>query len=262
MARIICIANLKGGVGKSVTTVNLAYELAMEGADVLVVDMDKQGNTTKFYGHHDYDAPTVGDVLLGEDIGHVVKRCLAAEEHAPGSIWLLPSNMSIINAARRVQFDQLHASHDRLARALRGQVYEYVLIDCPPDIDIGVINALCAADDLILPADCGQWAIDGIKEMLEQVSELQEGLNPRLAVMGILMTKARRTKACQKAMEDIQALGVPVFDTVIPQKTFIQSCTERREPLGLYGENEYTRLANEIQDKIQDAYIRERGEEA
>ena len=221
--KTIAICNLKGGVGKSVTAVNLAGELGRHNKAVLVVDMDKQGNTSEFYGRHGYGAYSVADVLMGR------KSVVDAVVYIADNVSLLPANMNLIAAMKEIQFDSLHLQHDRLKKALdkSANAFDVCLIDCPPDIDIGVINALCAADYLLLPADCGKWANDGIDELLDQVDVIVDQLNPGLEVMGILPTKYRHTKACDAALEDLAACMETVIDVKIPLSTAVQDATEQ-----------------------------------
>ena len=139
----ICIINLKGGVGKSVTAINLADCFARRGRRVLVVDLDKQANTTKYYNRLDYQAADVGDVLTRKSSIPMAMR--GTEEK---DITLLPANMSLLNANREIMLDTLYPQQSRLRDALEEVegLFDVVLMDCPPDLDMGAINALCAAD--------------------------------------------------------------------------------------------------------------------
>ena len=244
----IAVCNLKGGVGKSTVSINLAYELAASGCRVLVVDLDKQANTTKFYNSLDYERPAVGELMLNRAAPvKVIRQKVSCPN---GHIDLVPSNMNL-----------LHAQHSRLNKVLHlvDDRYDYCLMDCPPDVDIGVINALSAADFLILPADCGEWAGDGVRELLEQVQTIQEGHNPDLMVMGILRTMYRRTKACNAAVEILRGLNAPLMDTVLPRATVVQEATARHKAAAEYapgskGAAAMAALAQEVQARVKAGY--------
>ena len=160
----IAIINLKGGVGKSVTACNLAAELAAKSKSVLVVDLDKQGNTSKFFGVLDYDSPSVAEVMLGEDdiLATIVKGVDVWGVH------LLPCDMRMLKANRTILMDNgPRQFHLRDALKCVAGDYDYCIMDCPPDLDMGSINALCAADWVIIPVDCDKWACDGMQEIVE-----------------------------------------------------------------------------------------------
>ena len=186
----IAIINLKGGVGKSVTACNLAAELAAKSKSVLVVDLDKQGNTSKFFGVADYDRPCVSSVLLG-----VAMVRDAIVETAIPAVALLPCDMRMLKANREMIQDtgprQFYLRN--CLEPVEGK-YDYCLMDCPPDLDMGSINALTAADWVIIPVDCDEWACDGMREIIDQIEQVQMYYNPHLKVMGALMTKYRRTR--------------------------------------------------------------------
>ena len=193
----IAIINLKGGVGKSVTACNLAAELAAKSKSVLVVDLDKQGNTSKFFGVLDYDSPSVAEVMLGEDdiLAAIVKGVDVWGVH------LLPCDMRMLKANRTILMDNgPRQFHLRDALKCVAGDYDYCIMDCPPDLDMGSINALCAADWVIIPVDCDKWACDGMQEIVEQIEQVQAYYNPRLKIMGARRTSsfncARRESAC------------------------------------------------------------------
>lgn len=177
----IAIINLKGGVGKSVTTCNLAAELAAAHKSVLVVDLDKQANTTKFYEALDYEMASVADVLTGDYKANEV-ICKTSDLE----IGLLPANMNLLKANRQILLDTTEPQQVRLREALYplADDWDFALLDCPPDLDMGSINALCAADYAIVPVDCDEWAVDGLREILDQMDRIRMYYNPRLQMMG------------------------------------------------------------------------------
>lgn len=207
----IAIINLKGGVGKSVTACNLAAELAAKRKSVLVVDLDKQGNTSKFFGVADYDRPCVSSVLLG-----VAMVRDAIVETAIPAVALLPCDMRMLKANREmIQDTGPRQFYLRDALETLDDSYDYCLMDCPPDLDMGSINALTAADWVIIPVDCDEWACDGMREIIDQIEQVQAYYNPRLKIMGAMMTKYRRTKYAADVIRQLSAQGVPMLRTVI-----------------------------------------------
>ncbi len=224
----IAIINLKGGVGKSVTTCNLAAELAAKSKSVLVVDLDKQGNTSKFFGVLDYDSPSVAEVMLGEDdiLAAIVKGVDVWGVH------LLPCDMRMLKANRTILMDNgMRQYHLRDALKCVAGDYDYCIMDCPPDLDMGSINALCAADWVIIPVDCDKWACDGMQEIVEQIEQVQAYYNPRLKIMGALMTKYRRTRYAEDIIVQLCASGISVLETVIRYTVKVSEAAHAGMPL-------------------------------
>ena len=223
----IAIINLKGGVGKSVTACNLAAELAAKSKSVLVVDLDKQGNTSKFFGVADYDRPCVSSVLLG-----VAMVRDAIVETAIPAVALLPCDMRMLKANREMIQDtgpRQFYLRNRL-EPVEGK-YDYCLMDCPPDLDMGSINALTAADWVIIPVDCDKWACDGMQEIVEQIEQVQAYYNPRLKIMGALMTKYRRTRYAEDIIVQLCASGISVLETVIRYTVKVSEAAHAGMPL-------------------------------
>ena len=198
----IAIINLKGGVGKSVTACNLAAELAAKSKSVLVVDLDKQGNTSKFFGVLDYDSPSVAEVMLGEDdiLAAIVKGVDVWGVH------LLPCDMRMLKANRTILMDngprQFH---------LR--------------------DALKCVAGVIIPVDCDKWACDGMQEIVEQIEQVQAYYNPRLKIMGALMTKYRRTRYAEDIIVQLCASGISVLETVIRYTVKVSEAAHAGMPL-------------------------------
>lgn len=205
----IAIINLKGGVGKSVTACNLACILAEKHARrVMVMDLDKQANTSKFFRCFDPEKKSMADVLTMEatldDVSiHTVQF----------NVDVVPCCMDMIFANQRVTLETVRPRHDRIARALSpfADAYDYCIMDCPPDIDIATVNALVCADWVIIPVDCGEWAMDGLKEILKQVQDVKDNYNPGLEVMCVLPTMYRRTRYGTKAINQVAESGLPRF---------------------------------------------------
>lgn len=248
----IAIINLKGGVGKSVTACNLAAELAAKSKSVLVVDLDKQGNTSKFFGVLDYDSPSVAEVMLGEDdiMAAIVKGVDVWGVH------LLPCDMRMLKANRTILMDNgPRQFHLRDALKCVAGDYDYCLLDCPPDLDMGSINALCAADWVIIPVDCDEWACDGMDEIIDQIERVQMYYNPRLKIMGAMMTKYRRTKYAADVIRQLSAQGVPMLRTVIRYTVKVSEAKSAHKPLREFAPkctatDDYKALAGEVDEIV------------
>lgn len=256
----IAIINLKGGVGKSVTACNLAAELAAESKSVLVVDLDKQGNTSKFFGWLDYDRLSVAEVLLGERFANAA---IVEDTVLPG-VHLLPGDMRLLRANRMILMDTTEPQQYRLRDALEhvAENYDYCLLDCPPDLDMGSINALCAADWVIIPVDCDEWACDGMDEIIDQIERVQMYYNPRLKIMGAMMTKYRRTKYAADVIRQLSAQGVPMLRTVIRYTIKVSEAKSAHKPLREFAPkctatDDYKALAGEVDEIVSNVDTKE-----
>lgn len=255
----IAVINLKGGVGKSVTTCNLAAQLAAEQYSVLVVDVDKQGNTSKFFKRCDYEQPSLAEVLLGS-----AWASDAIVETSLPCVDLLPADMRMLKANRNILMDVTEPQQYRLRDALRkiAANYCYCLMDCPPDLDMGSINALCAADWVIIPVDCDEWACDGMAEILDQIARVQMYYNPHLKILGVLLTKYRNTKYADGVITHLAQMGVPLLHTAIRYTVRVSEAKSAHLPLRAYKQNctaalDYADLAREIVEKVSTADTRE-----
>ena len=255
----IAVINLKGGVGKSVTTCNLAAQLAAEQYSVLVVDVDKQGNTSKFFKRCDYEQPSLAEVLLGSAWASdaIVDTSLPCVD-------LLPADMRMLKANRNILMDVTEPQQYHLRDALRKVAanYCYCLMDCPPDLDMGSINALCAADWVIIPVDCDEWACDGMAEILDQIARVQMYYNPHLKILGVLLTKYRNTKYADGVITHLAQMGVPLLHTAIRYTVRVSEAKSAHLPLRAYKQNctaalDYADLAREIVEKVSTADTRE-----
>lgn len=249
----IAIINLKGGVGKSVTACNLAAELAAKSKSVLVVDLDKQGNTSKFFGVADYDRLSVAEVLLGERFANAA---IVEDTGLPG-VHLLPGDMRLLRANRMILMDTTEPQQYRLRDALEhvAENYDYCLMDCPPDLDMGSINALTAADWVIIPVDCDEWACDGMREIIDQIEQVQMYYNPHLKVMGALMTKYRRTRYAGEVVHQLNEAGIEMLHTVIRYTVKVSEAKSAHEPLRVYKPDcsaalDYGCLADEVDEAV------------
>ncbi len=215
MARVFCIANQKGGVGKTTTTVNLAAGLAQVGQRVLMVDLDPQGNATMGSGVDKRTlAPTVYEVLLGSA---AVREAARRSEAAGYDV--LCANRELAGAeVELVALEQReHRLRDALA-AVQGD-YDFVLIDCPPSLSLLTLNGLCAAHGVIVPMQCEYFALEGLSDLVNSIKQVHANLNRDLKLIGLLrvMFDARITLQQQVSEQLKGHFGDKVFDTVIPR---------------------------------------------
>ncbi|HWR52351.1 MAG TPA: ParA family protein [Bryobacteraceae bacterium] len=249
MGKIIAIANQKGGVGKTTTAINLGASLAANDLRILVIDSDPQGNTTTGLGV----AKTAGrlttyDVLLGDsDVASAVtSSSLEGLDILPADKNLVGANIELVDMDRR-EFrltDRLHPVRDR---------YDYILIDCPPALDLLTLNALVAADSILVPIQCEFFALEGVSELMDTVDRVRDDLGHPLAIEGILLTMYdERTNLSRQVAADLREFFKDeVFKTVIPRSIRLAEAPSYGKPILLYdvrarGAESYIKLAKEI----------------
>jgi len=250
LKRIIAVANQKGGVGKTTTSVNLAACLALSGSRVLLIDLDPQGNATMGSGVNKSSVTrSVYDWLMeGTPLAEVVHRC-------QGGYGLIPSNADL--TAAEVELLQKERREYRLKDRLADVVaYDYVLIDCPPSLNILTLNALIAADSVLIPMQCEYYALEGLSALLDTVEGVRAAANPRLAIEGLLRTMydPRNSLTRDVSRQLIQYFGDQVFRTVIPRNVRLAEAPSHGLPAILYdrqsrGAVAYMALAGEIKRK-------------
>lgn len=249
MARIICITNQKGGVGKTTTTVNLSACLAAIEKKTLLVDMDPQGNSTSGVGLDKNECePNIYHVLMGDaDILQAIRPTELKK------LYCVPSNGHLTGA--EVELVGLDEREVRLKRAL-GTVtndFDYILIDCPPSLGFLTLNALTAAHSVLIPVQSEYYALEGLSSLMETVDRVRDSLNPQLEIEGALLTMhdARTKLSGQVADEVRKFFGKKVYNTVIPRNVQLSESPSFGKPIILYdirssGAQAYLNLTKEI----------------
>ena len=227
-ARIFCVANQKGGVGKTTTTVNLAAGLAQIGRRVLVVDLDPQGNATMGSGIDKRALElSVYDVLL-ESAGIAEARLRSPK----GGYDVLGANRELAGA--EVELVELPRREKRLRAALHAEreAYDFVLIDCPPSLSLLTLNGLCAAHGVVVPMQCEYFALEGLSDLVNTIKQVHANLNPQLQIIGLLRVMFDpRITLQQQVSEQLKAhFGEKVFDTVIPRNVRLAEAPSYGQP--------------------------------
>ncbi|MDX6210307.1 MAG: chromosome partitioning protein [Frankiales bacterium] len=214
--RVITVANQKGGVGKTTSTVNLAVALALHGQRVLVLDLDPQGNASTGLGiEHHAEVPSIYDVLIdGKTLDEVIQPVDGFD-----SLWCAPATIHLAGA--EIELVSVVARESRLKRAIdaHGQSLDYILIDCPPSLGLLTVNAMVAAAEVLIPIQCEYYALEGLSQLLRNIDMVKAHLNAELAVSTILLTMydARTRLADQVAGEVRTHFGGIVLETPIPR---------------------------------------------
>ncbi len=222
--RVLTVANQKGGVGKTTTTVNLAAALAYSGARVLVIDLDPQGNASTALGvEHRADTPSVYDVIINDEpMAGVLQRSPEFETLycVPATIHLAGAEIELVSLVAREQ--RLHTALERFLES-SSEMFHYVFIDCPPSLGLLTINAFVAATEVLIPIQCEYYALEGLSQLLSNIRLIEKHLNPKLKVSTILMTMYDgRTNLAHQVVDDVRAhFPDEVLDTLIPRSVRI-----------------------------------------
>jgi chromosome partitioning protein len=253
--RILTLANQKGGVGKTTTAINLATALAAIGERVLIVDLDPQGNASTGLGISRVDRDVSSyDLLMGD-----AKVASAAVMTSVPNVAIVPSTLDLLGVELTIaqQADRAFRLRDAFRAmsdlTINGQAVSYVLIDCPPSLNLLTINALVAADAVLVPLQCEFFALEGLSQLLQTIEQIRSTLNPRLSIQGVVMTMFdRRNNLSEQVLTDVRSeMGSLVYDTVIPRNVRLSEAPSYGKPALLYdlkcaGSQAYLRLATEV----------------
>lgn len=249
MGRIIAIANQKGGVGKTTTAINLSASLAAKKKKVLVIDTDPQGNTTSGFNIDKNNLDnTIYELILGECS---IQDCLIRD--IIPNITVLPSNVNL--AAAEIELIGVEKKEYILKNEvdwIRDQ-YDFIVIDCPPSLNMLTVNAMTTADTVLVPIQCEYYALEGLSQLIHTVNLVRERLNPNLQIEGILFTMYdARTNLSMQVVENVKNnLNLKIFKTVIPRNIRLAEAPSYGLPINLYdpkstGAESYMALAKEV----------------
>ena len=249
MGRTIVIANQKGGVGKTTTSINLSAALAEQGQKVLVIDMDPQGNTTSGLGvEKDEVENTVYELLLGECM---IQECMQKEIFENLSI--LPANINLAGA--EIELISAENKEYLLKNALDEvkDQYDFIIIDCPPSLNLLTINSMCAGDTVLVPIQCEYYALEGLSQLMHTIDLVKERLNPNLEMEGVVFTMYdARTNLSLQVVESVKNnLNQKVYKSIIPRNVRLAEAPSYGMPITKYdkrstGAESYRLLAEEV----------------
>ncbi len=249
MGRIIAIANQKGGVGKTTTSINLSSCIAAKGKKVLVIDMDPQGNTTSGYGIEKNELEnTIYELIMGDC---TVEDCIL-KEILP-NVSVLPSNVNL--AAAEIELIGVNDKDFILKNEIDWvkDNYDFIIIDCPPSLNLLTVNAMTTADAVLVPIQCEYYALEGLSQLIHTVNLVKERLNPDLDMDGVVFTMYdSRTNLSNQVVDNVKSnLKQKVYDTLIPRNIRLAEAPSYGQPINVYdpksaGAESYMALAEEV----------------
>ena len=249
MGRIIAIANQKGGVGKTTTSINLSSCIAAKGKKVLVIDMDPQGNTTSGYGIEKNELDnTIYELIMGDC---TVEDCIL-KEILP-NVSVLPSNVNL--AAAEIELIGVNDKDFILKNEIDWvkDNYDFIIIDCPPSLNLLTVNAMTTADSVLVPIQCEYYALEGLSQLIHTVNLVKERLNPDLDMDGVVFTMYdSRTNLSNQVVDNVKSnLKQKVYDTLIPRNIRLAEAPSYGQPINVYdpksaGAESYMALAEEV----------------
>lgn len=257
MGRIIAVANQKGGVGKTTTTINLSACLAEQGQKVLVIDVDPQGNTTSGLGIDKNNTEnTVYELMLGEAS---IDNCIY--KSVMDDLDVIPSNVNLAGAEiDLIDIDDREYILKKIVNSLK-EKYDFILLDCPPSLSMLTVNAMTAANTVLVPIQCEYYALEGLSQLIRTINLVKQKLNPELEIEGVVFTMYdARTNLSLQVVENVKAnLKQTVYKTIIPRNIRLAEAPSHGLPINLYdsksaGAESYRLLAEEVIHRGEDEW--------
>ena len=252
MGKIIAIANQKGGVGKTTTSINLSACIAAKGKKVLVIDIDPQGNTTSGFGIEKNELEnTIYELILGDCSIHdcIIKDIIPKLSILPSNVNLAAAEIELIGVQKKefILKNEVDYIKDK---------YDYIIIDCPPSLNLLTINAMTTATSVIVPIQCEYYALEGLSQLIHSVNLIKERLNPELEMEGVVFTSYyARTNGSAQVVQNVKSyLDEKVYNTLIPRNIRLAEAPSYGKPINLYdtksaGAVSYMELANEVMSR-------------